>query len=139
MAERTSRTCTKMLTRICATQDLDNPALTTYRKFMTEIIAEWDIGAQETCHMLQKLPLIDCSRPFTSLNVVRKVLHQITRATTIHDSYIHNYMKRPTELEALTLLKSVRSFIYSSKCKDNQWRRRPIQAIVCVYPHFSAF
>ncbi|XP_059067728.1 ATP-dependent DNA helicase RRM3-like [Cryptomeria japonica] len=32
------------------------------------IIADRDISTQETCHMLQKLPLIICSRQFISLN-----------------------------------------------------------------------
>lgn len=72
--ERTSESCTAMLTRISTTQKRDDPAVLAYRRFMTEIVVERDIGAQETCHMLQKLPLV-CNKPFTTLNVGWKVLH----------------------------------------------------------------
>lgn len=45
--------------------NLDNPndlAPRAYRKLLTETVIERDIGAQETCHMLLELPLVECSR-----------------------------------------------------------------------------
>ena len=72
--ERKSKTCNNMLKRICSSQEASNPAIVAYRKFITKMIVEHDIGVQETCHLLLKLPLVDCSHSFTSLNVGCKVL-----------------------------------------------------------------
>ena len=77
LRQRASETYTDMLKRISSVHEPDSPALIAYRQFMTEIVAERDIGAQETCHMLQKLPLVVCNRPFTSLNVGRKMFKRI--------------------------------------------------------------
>ena len=41
-----------MLRRISTSQKPDNPAMFVYHKFLSEVIIEPDIGAQETCHML---------------------------------------------------------------------------------------
>lgn len=90
-AERTSESCTAMLTRISTTQKRDDPVVVAYRRFMTEIVAERDIGAQETCHMLQKLPLVVCNKPFTTLNVGRKVLHVILYPRYVNHIYKFDY------------------------------------------------
>lgn len=68
-------TCIDMPKRIFITQKLDDPALFAYRNFWNEVIVERDIGAQETCHMLPKLPLVFCSRYFISLNVGQIMQH----------------------------------------------------------------
>lgn len=47
-----------MLTRISNSIGSQDHALCPYRKFLAEIIVDYDIGAQETCHMLLKLPLM---------------------------------------------------------------------------------
>ena len=94
-AERASETYTDMLKRISSVHEPDSPALIAYRKFMTEIVAERDIGAQETCHMLQKLPLVVCNRPFTSLNVGRKMFKRIidmSNTNQIQSTYLQAYM-----------------------------------------------
>ena len=41
-----------------------------YRRLLTETVIERDIGAQETCHMLLKLLLMESSRRFANLNVL---------------------------------------------------------------------
>lgn len=61
--------CIDMLTCICRNQAFEDQALAAYKKFMYEIIAKCDIGAQKTCHMLQKLSLIVYNREFMTLNV----------------------------------------------------------------------
>ena len=48
-----------MLGRICVDSKLDDNVVRTYQKFMAEIFAKRDISAQETCHMIQKLPLFN--------------------------------------------------------------------------------
>lgn len=52
----------------------DDLATRAYRKLLTEIVIERDIGAQETCHILLELPLVECSRKFVNINVSREVL-----------------------------------------------------------------
>lgn len=104
-----------MLKRIYTTQQRDDPIVVAYRRFMIEIVEKCDIGAQETYHMLQKLPLVVCNRPFTTLNVRWKVLHRLTKTqneTIVENSYFRSYMGHPPELEIVTLIESARSYTY---------------------------
>ena len=64
--KKCSKIFVDMLKRIYLVYDPDSPTLTAYKKFMIEIVVERDIEAQETCHMLQKFPIVVCSHPFTS-------------------------------------------------------------------------
>ena len=68
-----------MLTIISNSIGSHDHALCAYIKFLVETIVDHDIGAQETCHMLLKLPLVVCSKKFVSLNVGRKVFRKISR------------------------------------------------------------
>ncbi|XP_057873917.2 uncharacterized protein LOC131079892 [Cryptomeria japonica] len=105
------------------------------------IVADRDISAQETCHMLQKLPLISCSRHFVSLNVSKKVLHRITNQNDnaeLCKSYISAYMERPIELEKVSLIQSAQQFSYNGQRKKHKWQRLQKQAIVNVYPQFKS-
>ena len=58
-----------MLRLIIHATPLIDPSLVAIQKFLSETLVDCDIGAQETCHMLQKLPLTVSSRTFLSLNV----------------------------------------------------------------------
>ena len=58
-----------MLKRISITKNSDDLSMFVYRKFLSKVIVECDIGAQKTCRMLQKLLHIVCSREFVALNV----------------------------------------------------------------------
>ena len=51
--KRKSESCIDMLMHICKQQVGEDHALSAYRRFMSKIIVDRDIGAQETCHMLQ--------------------------------------------------------------------------------------
>ena len=107
---------------------------------MMGFIAERDIGAQETCHMLQKLPLVICSRTFVSLNVSKKILHRINNSQIeeeLSTTYIHSYTERPQELHSFTLFQTAQMYSYSSKRRKNQWQKRKNNAIVNVYPLFQ--
>ena len=77
-AEKMLEICKDMLTRICTSSQPEDLAMKAYRKFMMELVVERDISAQETCHMLQKLPLVMSNRTFTNLNVGCKILHRFT-------------------------------------------------------------
>ena len=52
------------------TQQATSLTLVVYRKFIIEIVVECDIRAQETCHMIQKLPLVVSSLSFTYLREI---------------------------------------------------------------------
>ena len=58
----------EMLSRIAHASPIEEAILFPIRKLLSETVADRDIGAQETCHMLQKLPLKIYSRSFVSLN-----------------------------------------------------------------------
>ena len=77
-SERRSESYQDMLTRISNVVDSDIPSITAYKKFLAETIVERDIGAQETCHMLLKLPLVISSRSFVSVNVGRKIFKRVS-------------------------------------------------------------
>ena len=81
-----------MLTRTCKQQVGEDYALLAYRKFLSEIIVDHDIGAQETFHMLQNLPLVVSSHSFITF----KVLHRISKKpsdNTVLVSYLHSYIE----------------------------------------------
>ena len=59
-------------------ETLDDLAAHAYRRLLTKIIVERDIGSQETCHMLLDLPLVECNRRFVNLNVSHEVFKSIT-------------------------------------------------------------
>lgn len=67
-----SETYQKLMMHFSKLEILDDLAVGVYRKLLIEIVIERDIGAQETCHMLLELPLVESSRKFVSLNVSHK-------------------------------------------------------------------
>lgn len=98
-----------MLTRISNSIGSEDHALCAYRKFLAEMIVDCDIGAQETCHMFLKQPLVVCSRKFVSLNVGRKVFRKISRdglQCSPENSFVQHYQKRPFFLEHLSLIET---------------------------------
>ncbi|XP_057859850.2 uncharacterized protein LOC131068635 [Cryptomeria japonica] len=138
-SEKRSEYYTEMLKTIVNASESKDVVLSTYHKFMMHIIAYRDINAQETCHMLQKISLINCSCQFLSLNVSKKPLHDITKSnheTNLPRSYIHAYMQRPSGLNTTTLLQSAQDFSYVPQRKKEKWQLREQKAIVNVYPHF---
>ena len=73
-----------MLTRISNVVESEIPAICAYKKFLAETIVERDIGAQETCHMLLKLPLVILDVALFQLMLVEKYSKEFlpTRITT---------------------------------------------------------
>jgi len=103
------------------------------------MIVDRDIGAQETCHMLLKLPLVVCSRKFVSLNVGKKVFRKISRdglQCSSENTFVQHYQKIPFFLEHLFLIETTRSWTFDSKRKQDPWKRRDVHAIVQVLPWF---
>ena len=76
-AERRLESYQDMLKRISHVVDFEIPSICAYKKNLAETIVERDIGAQETCHMLLKLPLV-ISSSFVSVNVGRKIFKRVS-------------------------------------------------------------
>ena len=96
-AEKRSESYHHMLTRISNSIGSKDHALCAYRNFLAETIVERDSGAQETCHMLLKLPLVVCSRKFVSLHFARKVFRKISRdglQFSSENTFVQHYQKR---------------------------------------------
>ena len=90
------------------------------KQFLAQTVAERDISAQEMCRMLQKLPLVLCSRHFFSLNVSQNAFLCVsndTNNTPVMLPLIFAYMQRPISLEHLTLLEAARCWSFSPNRK----------------------
>ena len=91
---------------------IENPedfASKVYKKLLTETIIERDVGAQETCHMLLELPLVECSRCFVNLNVSHKIFKPINKNNEDGfegkvESFIDAYRSRPSFMEIISLI-----------------------------------
>lgn len=98
--EKSSETYHQMLFRLSNIENLDDLAAKAYRNLLTETIIERDVGAQETCHMLLELPLVESSRRFVNLNVSREVFKPVTISDEDNNeeqmkSFIAGYRTRP--------------------------------------------
>ena len=58
-----------ILSRLAHAAPSESPILHPIKQLLAQTVREWDISAQETCHMLQKLPLVLCRCHFFSLDV----------------------------------------------------------------------
>ena len=109
-----------MLTRISNSSACEDHALCAYEKFLAETIVDHDIGAQETCHMLLKLPLVVCSQIFLPLNVGKKVFQRLSTDPhnfSSHNGFVDIYKNLPYFLEHLCLIETTRSWTFSTHCK----------------------
>ena len=107
-----------MLHRIVLTSTIVDPTTSAFQKFLAETLVDGDIGAQETYHLVQKLPLTLCSRPFISLNVNQKFLMhlpQINTTSTTSPHIIDTYIQRPSTLESTSLIEVARSWSYDPR------------------------
>jgi hypothetical protein len=89
-----------------------------------ENVVDRDIGAQETSHLLLKLPLSISSRTFVSLNVNQKNLQRVPIAPLREPTYpnkIEAYISRPTHLENTSLIDVTQKWTFkvSQKKKFN--------------------
>lgn len=131
-----------MLMRLVNMENIDDLATKAYRRILIETVIERDIGAQEVCHMLLELPLVESSRRFINLNVS----HEVFKPVSVNDeenneeqttSFIQGYKIRPLSMEGVTLIDVARSWIYNPKRRrDNKWEPRKKETIVRVCPKF---
>ena len=113
-------------------------------------IPERDFSAQEACHQLLHIPMVECSRTFDSINLpinltVTRVLRAQPRQTEQpNDSDViqqarrnaspklEAYMERQHDLEAISYFNMVKN--YQWKPKNKRWEPRRREAVVLIYP-----
>lgn len=130
-----------MVTCLAMSSPLNAPTIFVIRKLLTELVADRDIGAQETCHMLQKLPLKKCNHSFVSLNVKRTIFRCVSHSLDGHHlitPLITSYMQRPPSLESLSLIEVERSWSFSSRRKTSLWKHISPSMVVSVIPCYTS-
>ena len=95
-------------------ENLDDLAMWAYIKILMEMVVERDIGAQETCHMLLQLPLVECNRNFVNLNVSCEVFKPVVinddgNEEKLTKSFVDGYKRRPLCMEGIYLIDATRS------------------------------
>ncbi|XP_059066108.1 uncharacterized protein LOC131857481 [Cryptomeria japonica] len=140
-AENKSETYHQMLSRISTNFEPDKPTPNAFQKMLVENLVDRDIGAQETCHLLLKLPLSLSSRTFVSLNVNQKNFQRVSISptrTTTYPNYMATYMERPIHLERMCLIDVTKKWSFNASQKRNQWKERTNPVIVRVSPRFTS-
>lgn len=130
-----------MLTRITATSCPLDPASYAYCHLHLEAIVDRDISAQLTCHILQKLPLVTCSRSFTKLNVGRQIFCRVSLDSVdclFGCSFIDAYLQHPLTLDLFCLLDLAQQWSYNQGRKTKKWKKRIVPAIVHVWLRFTS-
>jgi len=123
----------------------DDQILTPVQKLLLHSVAERDISAQETCHILLGIPLYHSSRVFVSLNLNKEALRWFrstgesgevftTDSEQTEQSPLKRYWDQPTEFEDFTLYQ----LNLTHKFTKNQWRKcKERDNIVRIYPRPS--
>jgi len=142
-AEPESKAFSDVLSQILSDSNPDDPSLTSIQKLLLSSVAERDISAQETCHLLLGIPLYHSSRAFISLNVNEDVPRwirgtgdsgmMINDAGRTTQSPLNKYWNRPSELEEISLFKLYLTYKYVS----GKWKQCKNESIVRVRPRPS--
>ena len=126
----------------------DDPSLTSIQKLLLSSVAERDMSAQETSHLLLGLPLYHSSRTFVSLNLSTESarwIRDIGRGgdgqdfATIKDvgcttqSPLQKYWNRPNELEEISLFMLYQTY----KNVNIHWKKIEKENIVRIWPRPS--
>jgi hypothetical protein len=138
-------TFSDILLRIIDTADPSNSSLKAIQGLLLHTVAERDISAQETCHLLLGLPLYRCSRQFVSLNLNKEAPRWLCGSSTNFDSGDENgctvssplqkYWACPAELDDLSLYQLYLKYRY---CKGH-WKRCEHDNVVRIWPRHSTY
>jgi len=132
--------------KISANLDPDDSLKGLSQKLLIHSVGERDYSAQETCHLLQSLPLYHSSRTYVTVNTyndsasfrVKKRQVGITDGILeINSSIVHAYKHRPitVEFRNVSLLEFATNF---KTVKDEIKRRKPgKEAVVIVLPYIQ--
>jgi len=131
--------------KLSARLDPDESLKTLSQKLLIHSVGERDYSAQETCHLLQSLPLYHSSRTYVTVNTyydstsfkVKKRQVGITDGILEISNLVHTYKHRPktTEFRNMSLLEFATNFV---KVKEEIKRRKPgKEAVVIVLPYIQ--
>jgi hypothetical protein len=112
--EKRSESYQDKVTRISNYGASKDHALFAYIRFLVETLFDHDIGAQETFHMLLKLPHVLCSQKFVSLNIGRKVFKKNSKDThqfSSPNNFVEKYQQRPYFIKHLCLIEKMMKYI----------------------------
>src|SRR6266496_1715943 len=147
-AEPSSNAFTDIFNQILNNSKSDDPSLTSIQKLLLTSIAERDISAQETCHLLLGIPLYHSSRNFVTLNLNEEAarwvrgtgtnendesLRRIKGIGRTTQSPMKLYWKRPTELEDLSLF----NLHLTHKFDKGNWKKCTKENIVRIWSRLS--
>ena len=112
-----------------------------YHHLHSKAIVDRDINVEETCHMLQKLPLVTYCRAFTKLNIGRQIFCCVSLDSDdclYGSSFIDEYLQCPQTIEFFCLIDLAQQWSYNQGCKTEKWKKRIALAIIHVWPHFTS-
>ena len=146
-AEPQSAAFSDILNRILDESQPEDSPLAPVQKLLLHSVAERDISAQETCHIILGIPLYHSSRQSVFLNLDKEAPRWI-QGTGEGEGYftINNdlglteksplkiYWERPTELEDFTLFR----LYLTHKLVKNQWKKCQQENIVRMFPRPSS-
>jgi hypothetical protein len=116
------------------------------QKLLNKLLGERTYSAQETAHLLLGIPLVRCSVTFHSLNIssdgaMRQInvdeveLNDHGERFLTGDSWLQRYMKRPDELENLSLHDVMQ--LYSWRVGTWRKTRKGTTVVVRTFPRLS--
>jgi ATP-dependent DNA helicase PIF1 len=145
-AEPKSAAFTEIFNQILNNSRPDENPLTSVQKLLLNSIAERDISAQETCHLLLSIPLYHSSRQCVSLNLNAEAprLLQGTgsnqeniateEAGRTTKSALRKYWERTEQFQNFSIYKLYLTHKYVKGC----WKRCEKENIVRIFPRPSA-
>ncbi|KAJ8469320.1 hypothetical protein ONZ45_g16931 [Pleurotus djamor] len=117
------------------------PARAAYQKTLSTFVAERDISAQETCHLLLNCKLVCSSRTFRSLNVDPDYQsHWVNFQTSNVERHgiLEHYIKRPSDPEHAAYNISLLEFATHWNWRGNSVHRHGARGappyVVSIYP-----
>ncbi|XP_054257274.1 uncharacterized protein LOC128982231 [Macrosteles quadrilineatus] len=139
-SEVKSKTMAEMFENILTKVDDTEPARKAVQKLLVQTCSERDFSSQEVLHLTTGKKLFSASRAFVKLNFgggewIPARVHQEPTSEHVDEhvntSLIEKYIKRPLELENVSLWDVASLFVPK---RQGAWTRRRAPAIVSVFP-----
>ncbi|CAG8821888.1 19167_t:CDS:1, partial [Cetraspora pellucida] len=125
----------------------DDQVISSVQRLLLRSVAEHDISAQETCHLLLEIPLYHSSRSFVSLNLNKEAPRWLRGTGSSENeanvrikdvgrtvkSPLKIYWERPTEFENFSLFR----LNLTHKFTQNRWNKCKQENIVRIFPRPS--
>src|ERR1043166_1017797 len=143
-SEMRSSAFSEILSNILSKSNSDDSSLSVVQGLLLQTVAERDISAQKTCHLLLGLPLYQSSHQFVTLNLNKETPRWLcgtgvetnNKFSSNNDvgrtvqSSLQKYWNRSTELEELSIFQL---YLKYNVCKG-QWKRCERENIVRIWP-----